>query len=477
MMKIINKLLSGWHTASPGVKASIAVFFANLVTKGISYLTSPIFTRILSTEEYGRVSVFFTWVQILGIVAMFSLSMGVFNVGMSDYPTKRDEYSFSMLVLSNIITVVFSAVLILLYPVLKNWLHMDFSLVILMCLIFLLQPAYNFWYQRQRFELKYKAVVFWAITSAFFSPLIAIILVLRINNVDHANLRIFGTEIPLLLMYIGFYLLLASRSRFSINRKYWRAAFIFNLPLIPHYLSTYMLSSADRIMISHIVSDSATAYYSVANAVASIALVIWSAINGSLTPYVYEKCKTKDYKSIAKVANPLIAAFGIACVLVIMLAPEVVQIMATKGYMEAIYVIPPIVGGVFFQVQYHLYANVMYYYKKPKYVMIGSVSATILNIGLNYIFISKYGFLAAGYTTLFCYMLQAIVDFVAMKKTIGDNVYDIRFISILSSIIIVIALLSNLVYDLMIIRYFIVISLFIFTFFFREKLFPNLKRE
>lgn len=472
----MNRLASKWHSTAPGVKASIAVFFANLITKGISYLTSPIFTRILTTEEYGRVSVFFTWVQILGIIAMFSLSMGVFSVGMSDYPDKRDEYSFSMLVLSNTITIAFSVVLILLYPVVNNWLHMDFALVLLMCLIFLLQPAYNFWYQRQRFELKYKAVVAWAIASAFFSPLIAIILILRIKNVDHANLRIFGTEIPLLLMYIGFYMLLARKSKFTVNRTYWKTAFLFNLPLIPHYLSTYMLSSADRIMISHIVNDSATAYYSVANAVASIALVIWSAINGSLTPYIYEKCKTKEYKSIAKVTNPLISAFGIACVLVIMLAPEVVQIMATKGYMEAIYVIPPIVGGVFFQVQYHLYANVMYYYKKPKFVMIGSVSATILNIVLNYIFISKYGFLAAGYTTLFCYMLQAVIDYVAMKKTIGENIYDIRFISVLSLIIVAIALFSNMIYDMRIVRYTIVIVLLALTFFLRERLFPNLKK-
>lgn len=228
-------------------------------------------------------------------------------------------------------------------------------------------------------------------------------------------------------------------------------------------------------MISYIVSDSATAFYSVAHAVASIALVIWSAINGSLTPYVYEKCKTKDYKSIAKVANPLISAFGILCVLVIMLAPEVVRIMAPDGYMEAIYVIPSIVGGVFFQVQYYLYANVIFYYKKPKFVMIGSVSAAVLNIVLNYIFITKYGFIAAGYTTLFCYLLQAVIDILAMRSVVKDNVYDIKFVIILSTIVIAIALLSNLIYEIRIIRYAIVAVLLVPLFVFRKKLFPNIK--
>ena len=49
----MNRLVNKWHSTAPGVKASIAIFFANLITKGISYLTSPIFTRILTTEEYG----------------------------------------------------------------------------------------------------------------------------------------------------------------------------------------------------------------------------------------------------------------------------------------------------------------------------------------------------------------------------------------------------------------------------------------
>ena len=89
-----------------------------------------------------------------------------------------------------------------------------------------------------------------------------------------------------------------------------------------------------------------TAYYSVAYSVAAIATIVWTAINSSLIPYTYEKCKEKDYKSIQRVTSPIIAVFAVACLFVIMLAPEVVAIMATPEYKEAIYVIPN-VGGVF----------------------------------------------------------------------------------------------------------------------------------
>ena len=109
----MKKLLQKFRGLPAGAKASLAFFFASMVTSGISYLVTPIYTRLLSPEVYGQVSIFFSWVQILGIVAMFCLSYGVFNNGMLDYPDKRGEYSFSMLVLSNLITLIFGAIVIL----------------------------------------------------------------------------------------------------------------------------------------------------------------------------------------------------------------------------------------------------------------------------------------------------------------------------------------------------------------------------
>ncbi|MBR2489711.1 MAG: oligosaccharide flippase family protein, partial [Clostridia bacterium] len=75
-----------------GVKASVAFFFASVITSGIAYIVTPIYTRLLSPEEYGQTSVFLTWVQVFGIIAMFCLHYGVFNNGMLDYKDKRDDF-------------------------------------------------------------------------------------------------------------------------------------------------------------------------------------------------------------------------------------------------------------------------------------------------------------------------------------------------------------------------------------------------
>lgn len=451
-----------------GAKASIALLFANIVSKGIAYITTPLYTRLLTPDEYGQVSVFLTWVQVFGIVAMFCLSYGVFNNGMIDHKNERDEYSFSMLILSNLITLVFSVVLLSAYPLVKDIIGLDFPFLVLMCVLFMVQPAYNFYISRKRYELEYKSTVIWTVIAAVASPLVALVCILTFE--DHLYARIFGAELTLIVIYIGFYIYIAVKGKGRFTTRYWKTAFLFNLPLIPHYLSTYLLGSSDKVMISYLIGDSATAYYSVAYSVASVATVVWTAVNSSLIPYTYEKCEKKDYKSISDITLPILTVFAAVCIFVVMLAPEVVAVMATADYIEAIYVIPPVVGGVFFQVQYFIYANIIYYYKKPKYVMFASVAATILNIVLNYICIPKFGYIAAGYTTIFCYFVQASADYLALRHVIHEKVYNMRYIGALSLGVAAVSLLSNLIYAMPAIRYAVILAALICVIIFRHRL-------
>ena len=458
------------NSAPAGVKASIAFFLANIISSGISYIVTPVYTRMLSTQEYGQVSVFMTWSSVFGIIAMFCLSSGVFNNGMLDYPDERDQYSFSMLVLSNIITVITMGIVVCLYPLISPILKISFPMIILMIILFIFQPAYNFWVARKRYELKYKSVLIISSVCALVSPLTAIVLMCFFDKGDRLYPRIFGAEIALIIVYFCFFILLGFKNKWRLKTKFWKTAFLFNLPLIPHYLSIFLLNSSDKIMISYLVGDSQTAFYSVAHSVATIATLIWASINGSLIPYTYEKCKCGEFNQINKVTIPLMLLFAIGCVVVIMLAPEVVMIMSTSEYYEAIYVIPPIVGGVFFQVQYFIYANIIYYYKKPLFVMIGSLTAVVLNIVLNYFCIRQWGYIAAGYTTIICYAVQALIDYCAMRFVVKKKVYNMKFIFFLSTTVVSISLLSNFVYDLPIVRYGILLIILALAIIFRKRI-------
>ncbi|AEV29385.1 membrane protein involved in the export of O-antigen and teichoic acid [Sphaerochaeta pleomorpha str. Grapes] len=435
-----------------GVKASGALFLATILTTGIAYITTPVFTRLLSPNDFGKVSLFIAYQMTFGILAMFCLSYGVFNNGMLDFQGDRDGYSFSMLILSNGITILFSALVIPFLPAIKRFTGFDIPLLLLMVGIFLLQPAYNFWTARQRYELKYKVSAVFMILCAILSPVVSILCIIYLTG-NPLYARLFGAQVPLLILYLGFYLLLAIRAKGKVQTRYWKYAIGFNLPLLPHYLSTYMLNSSDKIMISYLINDSSTAYYSVAYAVASLVLLIWTAANSSLLPFTYEHCKAKDYLPIAKVTNKVLSVFFVGCIFIIFLAPEVIAVMATTEYRQAIYVIPPIVGGVFFQAQYYMYANIIYFYKKPKYLMYVSVTTMLLNVMLNYFYIRRYGYLAAGYTTLACYMFQALFDYFALLKVVKEKIYDMRYLAYLSAAMFVFAIFGNRLYALFVVRY------------------------
>lgn len=464
-MKILTRL----RRTPPPVLASLAFLVMSVIEKGLFLLTSPIYTRLLTQSEFGTVSVFLSWRGLLGVAATFCLSAGVFNNGMLDYEEDRNGFSFSMLILSNVITIICFVALSILWPGVKTIFGIDMPLLCLMFLFFLSQPAFAFWMARQRFEYKYRRLSLVVIAYAFLSHAAAITCI-YLFPAHRVYGRLFGGEGVLLCVYGGFYLYIASKAKWKLNISYWKTAVLFNLPLIPHYLSGYLLNSSDRIMIANLTDSAAAAKYSVAYTIALAVTIVWNAINGSLVPYTYKKCKSKDYQSIAEITIPIISFYLLLCAVLILFAPEIIMIMAPASYFDGVYIVPPIVGGIFFMSMYSIFANVVYYYKRPKYVMYASVLAATLNVALNWLFIPMFGYAAAAYTTLFCYLVQAAFDYYAMKKAAGAGIYDARLLISFGTTMIIISLSSVYLYHHSALRYGVILLLFLLSVVFRQKI-------
>ena len=61
------------------IKAGLWFTICNLLQKGISFITVPIFTRIMSTEDYGLYSIYISWYSIMTIFATLHLSYYVLH--------------------------------------------------------------------------------------------------------------------------------------------------------------------------------------------------------------------------------------------------------------------------------------------------------------------------------------------------------------------------------------------------------------
>jgi len=216
-------------------------------------------------------------------------------------------------------------------------------------------------------------------------------------------------------------------------------------------------------MIASMVDNAAAGIYSAAYSGAAVIKVFWSSINASLIPWTYEKCEKKEFKRLAEVTKVLVLGYGLICITFMFLAPEIMKILAPSTYHEGIYVIPSVIAGLFFSALYYIFANIVYYYKRPKYVMIASVASAVVNIILNTIFIPVFGYLAAGYTTMVSYIIQVVIDYWAMKRIVKQDIYDMRAIFLFSIIVILAGFILSFIYTYSMIRLFLFVIFLILS--------------
>ena len=470
---MVHKLLGKYRSIPQQAKASLWFVICGFLQKAISLLTTPIFSRLLTTEEYGGFNVFTTWESIIIILASLNLASGVYLRGLVKFENDNDEFTASLhsLYLLN------ACIVFVIYLVFSDFWNTIFKLptlyVVLMFVDVFVVVAFYFWSARQRVNFLYRKLVFVTITNAIVKPVSGIIGILVSS--DHLFARIITMVGADVLVFGYFFLAVFFKKGKIISTKYWKYALAYNLPLIPHYLSQIVLNQSDRLMINSMVGAGAAGIYSLAYNAAAIMIIINQSILNSYNPWMYKKIKEGQYERIRTVSLQLLVIVGGVNLLLIVLAPEAIAILAPASYYDAIWVVPPVSMSVFFMFMYSLFSNFEFYYEKTKIMMIASVAGAALNILLNYIFIEKYGYLAAGYTTLVCYLCYCVAHYLAMnyilkKELKGMKIYNMRLIALVSLIFVIIGFGMMFMYNHRVIRLSFVGVGVIFMYLFRNKL-------
>lgn len=458
-MRMVSQFNRKIRSLSLAKRATIAYFIANISVKGISVISGPIFTRIMSTEQYGIVSTFQSWQSLLVIVFSLNLAQGVFNNGMLDFKEDRDIYQNSLLLTSSLSTIFY----LIIYLLFRNSIYKltklgdIYFLIIFTSCLFL--PAYHYWNGRQRYEFKYKLTSIISVICALLSVILSIVLVKFGEDELAALHRIIGIEIVNILIGVIFYIYTILKAKFKFKKEYCKYALKFNLPLLPHYISMYILASSDRIMISRMVSQEATAIYSVAYSIYSIIYIFWTSVEAALTPWIYQKLSENKKDEVKRISNSLLLMYGGICIMCVLFAPEIMRVMAPSNYYIGIYVIPSVAAGAFFTAVYSLYIRVEFFYKKTKFSGVATLCAAIINVVFNLVFIKIFGFIAAGYTTLTCYMLLYLLHYINVRHFGYQKCLDNKRIFIISIIMLVTSIGLSFLYSYDVARYTLIIAL------------------
>ncbi len=479
MQKIISKVINKYKGLSAPVKASLWFAVCSFFQKGISFITTPIFTRLLTTEQYGVFSVYNSWYSIISIIATLNLSAGVYNNCVTKYPNDREKVTSSLQGLSTTVTALLFVVYLAGMEFWNNLLELSSLFIMLMFLELIFVPAYSFWTVGQRYDYKYRGVVFVTAIIAVGSPVVGIVAVLSTDY--KAEARVVSYVLVQVVVGLFFYMHNFRRGKKFFSKEYWTFALKFNLPLIPHYLSMTVLNQADRIMISRMVSNSAAAIYSIAYSVSTIMSLVTTAINSSFVPYTYKALKDENYTGIRKHSTLLLILIGGVSLITMAFGPEIVWIVGGSEYYEAIWVIPPIAASVYFTFLYPLFANIEFYYEKTVGIMIASCCGAGANVILNYIFIKIFDYYAAGYTTLFCYILFVVAHYFFQKRILvrevhmKEDIYDMKLIIAISvfELVAMVGLIFTYKYTLL--RYFVISILCVIAIVNHKKIIYGLK--
>jgi len=449
-------------------KAALWFTCCGFLLKGLGFITGPIFTRLLPPEEYGLVTLYVTYEQIILILATWEIHVGAYQRGLFKFEGSHDQYSQSTLLLVNLLTILFFGVIALFYRPVSDFTQMSSLTWTLMFFYVMTNPAYMCWMTRKRKQYDYKAVVPLTIFTSVSSIVVAIVAILVVGHtgkVRFNSLILYST-----LIYLYFYIKTlfpkGVKPKWKEMKAQWAFMLAYEAPLVLHSLSYLVLGQADRVMIGKMVGNSEAAFYGVAYTLASTVTLLQSSINEALVPWRYEKLREGSYEKVGKTTNMLLILFGAAILGIVLIAPEIMKLLFPSSYYEAVWCIPPVTISIFFMFLYSSFVAVESYYEKTKYIMYVSVFCGLVNIGLNYLLIPLFGYVICGYTTLFSYILFAVLHYFCMrivcKNAIsGAKIFSMSTIVVISIGVILCSVLFTLLYPFWIARLAIIVTMLV----------------
>lgn len=479
-MTFFKKILNKYKSFPVQVKAAFWFTICSAVQNGCKFLAMPVLVRLLTTEEYGIYSVFLSWMSIISIFATLNMQAGVFNNAMFKFPNKRSEYTSSAQSISITATLICFAVYILFHDFWNGLFGLPGNLSVLIFIQLLFTEGFLVWSSRQRYEYRYMAlIVYTSILSVSYLafPIAAGLIFPPEKRLDAV---IYTGSAVQILFGIGFIVYNYVKGKCFYKKEYWKFALSFNIPLIPHYLSGIVLGQADRVMIKSLISSAAAGIYSFTYNISLVMNIITQSVNNAIIPYTYEKIKKRDLKKLSSITNFLLIMVGGLVLMFSAIAPEFIKLFATEEYYEAISLVPVISLSSYFTFLYCLFGNVEFYFEENKFITIASVVGAVANIVLNYLLLPVFGYYAAGYTTLFCYILFSAAHYVFMrvvcrKKMNGYKVYNGKTILAISVFVVAAALGLSALYDYIWVRYGLLLIAAVICMIKRKTIINNLK--
>lgn len=402
---MMNKLRSFFQNRD--LRATVWYFGANLFLKAFAFLTIPIFTRLLSTEDYGYVNNYSAWVSIFTVF----IGLGM-NAALNSIQKKGGEdfkqFQSAVLFLSFLGFLVISGVLFAARAVFQ----IDLSPKLFLLALLQAYAAFVISFISQEFMLQGKYKKYAAVNvlpSLIFLPL-CVWTILTVFQDQRYLGRILPNALVLAAVGAGIFLYILLRGKKLVDWQVWKRALIYCTPIIFHSISLVVLNQVDRIMITNFYGYSESGIYSFTHNIGLVPQVVSASLESVWVAWFYRSMREKAPVERINTRTKLnLNIMGYLTILFIFVSPEMVKLITVPDYWPGIYYLAPLALAPFVIFMYTFPVNKEYFEGKTVTMAWASLAAALCNIALNYIFIPRFGGVAAAYTTLASYGLLFVI--------------------------------------------------------------------
>lgn len=399
-------------------KNRITIFniLSTVILQGLAFFTGPIFSSVLGTSNFGIATTYFAWVQVASIV--FSLqAAGTVALARVKYPLEdQPRYQSSVLSLATLAYFGFSAVTVLIVTLTAQWLNINLLMVIVGLLHGWGLYCVQFMNSKYVYEFKSDRNFILSVTVSVLTIGLSLLLIYWLPPQINYWGRIAGQASVYLVIGIVLFAGILRSGKTVYCREYWKFTLPIALPTVFHSLANIALHQSDKVMLQSLVSNSAVGIYALACTFSGVLNTIWHALNNSWVPFYYEYTRTGQIDKMKHHARNYMELFTVLAMGFVLLSREVFHLYAGRDFWGGTDFIPLFSLGYYFIFLYSFPVNYEFYHKKTKTVAIGTTSAAVCNIILNYVFIRLWGVLGAVIATMVAHGLQFVFHYFCAKR-------------------------------------------------------------
>lgn len=393
-------------------------------TSILTFFLVPLYTSILTTEEYGNYELISTTVNLLIPILTVNIAVAVFRFSVDDNEHWADTFSTGIKHL-----LIGSAILLLLLAL--NYVFKlyrpfkTYSLYILLLFVSSSLSEIEAHFARGQEKIKEIAVsgVLGTGSMILFNILFLVILKFGIDGYFWA--MIISHVIPTVYLWIT----CKSRDYLIINPSVdiSREMTAFSTPMIANAIGWWINNVSDRYIVTFICGIAANGVYSVAYKIPSILTILQTIFSQAWTLSAVKDYDEKDRGGFFEKVYILYNFINvIGCSILIALVRMIAGLLFQKDFYFAWRYVPFLLISVVFGALSGYFGSIYSAVKQSKMFAKSTVIGAIVNTILNVVFIHLIGPLGAAIATAISYFIVYVIRLVDSRKYITFRINLLR---------------------------------------------------